>query len=71
MDRLDPEDFEAVFDAEGGVTAEISGEGVVSIPCLPRQSMLVIQAETLERVLTAVYAKGREDEAEWTRRDRA
>ncbi len=66
---MDPDEFEAVFDAEGGVTAEVSGEGVVTVPCVPRKSLLVIQVETLERVLTAVYGKGREDEAEWTKRD--
>lgn len=66
---MDPDEFEAVFDAEGGVSAEISGEGVVTVPCVPRKSLLVIQIETFEHVLTAVYGKGREDEAEWTRRD--
>lgn len=66
---MDPDDFEAVYDAEGGVAAEISGEGVVTVPCLPRKALVVIQTEVLERVLTAVYGKGREDEAEWTKRD--
>ena len=66
---MDPDEFEAVYDGDGGVTAEVSGEGVVTVPCVPRKSLLVIQVETFERVLTAVYGKGREDEAEWTKRD--
>lgn len=67
---MDPDDFEAVFDAEGGVSVEISGEGVAKVPCVPRKALLVIQVETFEHVLTEMYAKGREDEAEWTRQDR-
>jgi hypothetical protein len=58
-----------VYDAEGGVSAKISGEGVVTVPSLPRKQLLVIQVETFERILTVTYAKGREDEAEWTKRD--
>ena len=55
---LTPEDFEAYADADGGVTAEIDDEGVVRIPLVPRNSLLVIQVETLERMLTAVYGEG-------------
>lgn len=66
---MDPDDFESVSE-DGAVTAEISVEGVVRVPLVPRKSMLVIQVEVFESMLTAMYGRGRSDEAEWTTRDR-
>ena len=58
MAPFDPDDFEAYADEGGGVTAEISEEGVVRIPLVPRKALIVIQVETLERMLTEVFYQG-------------
>jgi hypothetical protein len=55
---MNPDDFEAVNDECGGVTAEIDTEGVVRIPLVPRGSLVVIQVEMLERMLTHVFSEG-------------
>lgn len=54
---MNPDDFEA-YGGDGGVEAEIDTEGVVRIPIVPRNALIVIQVEVLERMLTAVYAEG-------------
>lgn len=67
---LGPDDFESYADEEGGVRVEISDEGVSRLPSVPRKALVVIQVEVLEKMLTEMYGKGREDEAAWTARDR-
>lgn len=54
---MDPDDFEA-YGGEDGVEAEVDSEGIVRIPLVPRKALIVIQVETLERMLTAVYGEG-------------
>ncbi len=41
-----------------GVTATIDDEGVVRVPSVPRHTLIVIEVELLERVLTHVYSEG-------------
>ena len=55
---MDPDDFAGYSDEGGGVTAEIDDEGVVRVPCVPRHSLVVIEVELLERMLTHVFSEG-------------
>lgn len=58
---MGPDDLSACSDESGGVTATVSVEGVVRIPCVPRGELVVIQVELLERILTDMYGKGLSD----------
>ena len=55
---MKPDDFESFCDDDGQVTAEIDSEGVVRIPLVPLGSLIVIQVEMLERMLTHVFSEG-------------
>lgn len=70
-DFLKPDDLQSYAEPDGGVRVEISDEGVCSLPAVPRKGLVLVAVEVLERMLTEMYGKGREDEAEWTQRDRA
>lgn len=69
-DSLRPNDLESYAEPDGGVRVEISDEGVCALPGVPRKGLVLVPVEVLERMLTEMYGKGREDEAEWTRLDK-
>ena len=54
---MEPDDF-AVHSEDGEVSCEIGQEGVVTLPKIERKTLLVIQVETLEKMLTAMYGEG-------------